>query len=163
MPDGEVGELFYRTPMLFKEYLKEPEKTKEAFIGEWSSAGDMVKRDEDGYYTLVDRKANMIITGGENVYPVEVENVLTTHPQIADAAVIGVAHPKWGEAPLAILVCEAGATIPADEELAALCREHLAAFKVPKYYHFTTELPRNPSGKVLKQQLRDDIGKHYDE
>jgi len=88
--DGEVGELFYRTPMLFKEYLKEPEKTKEAFEGEWSSAGDMARRDEDGYYVLVDRKANMIITGGENVYPSEVENALGVHGAIKDVAVIGV-------------------------------------------------------------------------
>ena len=76
VPDGEVGELFYRAPCVFKEYLKDPERTKEAFEGEWFSAGDMARRDEDGYYTLVDRKANMIITGGENVYPSEVEGVL---------------------------------------------------------------------------------------
>ena len=108
VPDGQVGELFYRTPMLFKEYLKEPEKTKQAFFGEWSSAGDMVRRDEDGYYVLVDRKANMIITGGENVYPSEVEGVIGRHPAVKDVAVIGIPDPKWGEAVKAIVVLNRG-------------------------------------------------------
>ncbi|MBW1788161.1 MAG: AMP-binding protein, partial [Deltaproteobacteria bacterium] len=107
-PDGEVGELFYRTPMLFKEYLNEPEKTKEAFDGEYSSAGDMVKRDEDGYYTLVDRKANMIITGGENVYPSEVESAVGAHEAIRDIAVIGIPDEKWGEAIKAVVVLNEG-------------------------------------------------------
>ena len=102
--DGEVGELFYRTPMMFKEYLKEPEKTAEAFEGGWSSAGDMARRDADGYYTLVDRKANMIITGGENVYPSEVECVHRCHPAVKDMAVIGIPDDKWGEAVKAIVV-----------------------------------------------------------
>ena len=96
--DGEVGEVFYRTPMLLKEYFKEPEKTREAFEGERSSAGDMARPDEDGYYMLVDRKANMIITGGENVYPSEVENALGVHEAIKDVAVIDVPDYKCGEA-----------------------------------------------------------------
>jgi acyl-CoA synthetase (AMP-forming)/AMP-acid ligase II len=129
----------------------------------WLHTGDLLQTDEEGFYYIVDRMKDMITSGGENIYPVEIENVLTTHPQIADAAVIGVSHRKWGEVPLAILVPEAGTAAPGNDELAALCREHLAAFKVPANYHFTTQLPRNPSGKVLKQQLRDDIGKHYDE
>ena len=96
VPDGEVGELFSRTPMVFKEYWKDPQKTRDAFDGEWCSAGDMVRRDEDGYYTLVDRKANMIITGGENVYPSEVENVIGAHKAVKEVAVIGVPDEKWG-------------------------------------------------------------------
>jgi acyl-CoA synthetase (AMP-forming)/AMP-acid ligase II len=108
VPDGEVGELFYRTPMLFKEYLKEPEKSKQAFFGQWSSAGDMVRRDEEGYYVLVDRKANMIITGGENVYPSEVEGVVAGHKAVRDVAVIGIPDPKWGEAVKAVVVLHQG-------------------------------------------------------
>jgi acyl-CoA synthetase (AMP-forming)/AMP-acid ligase II len=163
LPLGEAGEIIARGPQIMQGYWNKPEATAQTLRDGWLHTGDVGRFDEEGYLTIVGRVKDLIISGGENVYPVEIENVLTTHPQIADAAVIGVAHRKWGEAPLAILVLEAGAIIPADEELAALCREHLAAFKVPKNYHFTTELPRNPSGKVLKQQLRDDIGKHYDE
>ncbi|MCL6560237.1 MAG: AMP-binding protein, partial [Firmicutes bacterium] len=95
--DGEVGELYSRSPGIFKEYWKDPEKTREVFRGEWCTAGDMARRDEEGYYYLVDRKANMIISGGENIYPSEVENVVGAHPAVKDVAVIGVPDPKWGE------------------------------------------------------------------
>jgi fatty-acyl-CoA synthase len=104
----------------------------------------------------------MIISGGENIYPVEVENVLTLHSLIRDAAVIGVSDNHWGEVPLAILVLEEGEQ-PDDNELRTLCREHLASFKIPAYFHCVNEIPRNPSGKILKQQLRDEIGKNYDQ
>jgi acyl-CoA synthetase (AMP-forming)/AMP-acid ligase II len=167
VPDGEVGELFYRTPMLFKEYLKEPEKTKEAFDGEWSSAGDMVKRDEDGYYTLVDRKANMIITGGENVYPSEVENVVGAHEAIQDIAVIGIPDDKWGEAIKAVVVLNEGYEASEDlaKEILQWCRDKIAGFKRPKTMDFINdeEMPRTPTGKILHRILREKYGKWSDQ
>jgi acyl-CoA synthetase (AMP-forming)/AMP-acid ligase II len=167
VPDGEVGELFYRTPMLFKEYLKEPEKTKEAFEGEWSSAGDMVKRDEDGYYTLVDRKANMIITGGENVYPSEVEEVVGSHEAVQDVAVIGIPDDKWGEAIKAVVVLNAGYEPGEDlaKEILDYCRGKIAGYKRPKTMDFLKddEMPRTPTGKILHRILREKYGKWSDE
>ena len=166
VPDGEVGELFYRTPMLFKEYLKEPEKSKVAFFGEWSSAGDMVRRDEDGYYTLVDRKANMIITGGENVYPSEVESAVGAHEAVRDIAVIGVPDDKWGEAIKAVVVLNDGYE-PGDElarELMEFTRGRLAGFKRPKSMDFIKddEMPRTPTGKILHRVLRKMYGRWSD-
>ncbi len=163
VPDGEVGELFYRTPMLFKEYLKEPEKTKEAFDGGWSSAGDMVRRDEDGYYTLVDRKANMIITGGENVYPSEVESVVGAHEAVKDIAVIGIPDDKWGEAIKAVIVLNQGYE-PNEQTADGILqwtRGKIAGFKRPKTIDFVTdeEMPRTPTGKILHRILREKYGK----
>jgi acyl-CoA synthetase (AMP-forming)/AMP-acid ligase II len=167
VPDGEVGELFYRTPMLFKQYLKEPEKTKEAFEGEWSSAGDMVKRDEDGYYTLVDRKANMIITGGENVYPSEVEEVVGSHEAVQDVAVIGIPDDKWGEAIKAVVVLKSGYEPGKDlaKEILDYCRGKIAGYKRPKTMDFLKddEMPRTPTGKILHRILREKYGKWSDE
>jgi acyl-CoA synthetase (AMP-forming)/AMP-acid ligase II len=163
VPDEEVGELFYRTPMIFREYLKEPEKTEEAFDGEWSSAGDMVRRDQDGYYVLVDRKANMIITGGENVYPSEVENVVGAHQVVKDVAVIGVPDDKWGEAVKAVVVlhegCEAGQNTAKD--IIEFCRGRLAGYKRPKSIDFVAdeEMPRTTSGKILHRVLREKYGR----
>jgi acyl-CoA synthetase (AMP-forming)/AMP-acid ligase II len=124
--------------------------------------GDVGQFDEEGYLAIVGRVKDMIISGGENIYPAEIENILTTHPLVREAAVIGVSHRKWGEVPLAIVVPHASEPF-STEELRALCREHLAAFKVPAHFHLIDTIPRNPSGKVLKQQLRNDIGKDYDE
>ena len=154
-----MGELFYRTPMLFKEYLKDTEKTKEAFDNGWSSAGDMVKRDEDGYYTLVDRKANMIITGGENVYPSEVENAVGAHKAVKDIAVIGIPDEKWGEAVKAVLVLNEGYEASDDlaKEIMDWSRDKIAGFKRPKTIDFIEdeEMPRTPTGKILHRVLRD--------
>jgi acyl-CoA synthetase (AMP-forming)/AMP-acid ligase II len=166
VPDGEVGEVFYRTPMIFKEYLKEPEKTKEAFLGEWSSAGDMAKRDKDGFYTLVDRKANMIITGGENVYPSEVESTIGAHEAIKDVAVIGVPDDKWGEAIKAVVILHEGYE-PNDDlakELMDFCRGKIAGFKRPKSVDFIKEedMPRTGTGKILHRILREKYGKWSD-
>ena len=108
VPDGEVGELFSRTSYVFDGYWKNPEKTAEAFRGEWCSVGDMARRDDDGYIHLVDRKSNMIISGGENIYPSEVEGVLGAFPKVKDVAVIGVPDAKWGEAVLAVVVLHDG-------------------------------------------------------
>lgn len=158
VPDGEVGEIFYRTPMLFKEYFKEAEKTREAFVNEWSSAGDMGYRDEEGYYFLVDRKANMIITGGENVYPSEVENGLSSHQAVKDVAVIGVPDEKWGESIKACIVLQAGFEPSPDleEEITEHARQGLARYKCPKSIEFITEeeMPRTPTGKLIHRQLR---------
>jgi acyl-CoA synthetase (AMP-forming)/AMP-acid ligase II len=167
VPDGEVGELFYRTPMLFKEYLKEPEKSKQAFFGEWSSAGDMVKRDEGGYYVLVDRKANMIITGGENVYPSEVEGVVGGHEAVRDVAVIGIPDPKWGEAVKAVVVLHQGYE-PSEElakDIIESTKNKIAGFKRPKTIDFIKdeEMPRTPTGKILHRILREKYGKWGDQ
>ncbi|MBI4965447.1 MAG: AMP-binding protein [Desulfomonile tiedjei] len=162
VPDGEVGELFYRAPCVFKEYFKDPEKTKEAFEGEWFSAGDMAKRDEEGYYTLVDRKANMIITGGENVYPSEVEGVLRHHEAVKDAAVIGVPDDKWGEAIKAVVVLNEGHA--AGEALAQsiidFARGKIAGYKRPKSIDFIVEeeMPRTATGKILHRVLKSRYG-----
>ncbi len=167
VPDGEVGELFYRTPMLFTEYLKDPDKTKEAFEGEYSSAGDMVKRDEDGYYVLVDRKANMIITGGENVYPSEVEAAVGLHKAIKDIAVIGIPDEKWGESIKAVVVLhdgyEPGGEL--EKDILDFARSNLAGFKRPKSIDFVKdeEMPRTPTGKILHRVLREKFGRWGDE
>jgi acyl-CoA synthetase (AMP-forming)/AMP-acid ligase II len=158
VPDGAVGELFYRAPCVFKEYLKDPEKTRDAFEGEWFSAGDMAKRDEDGFYTLVDRKANMIITGGENVYPSEVENVLRAHDAVKEIAVIGVPDEKWGEAIKGVVVLQEGHE-PNEllaEELMDFCRGKIAGYKRPKSIVFIKdeEMPRTPTGKILHRSLK---------
>ncbi|MFC1535093.1 AMP-binding protein [Thermodesulfobacteriota bacterium] len=167
VPEGEVGELYFRTPMLFKEYLKEPEKSKNAFEGEWSSAGDMVKRDEDGYYTLVDRKANMIITGGENVYPSEVEDVVGAHEAVQDVAVIGVPDEKWGEAIKAVVVLSEGCKPTEDlaKEIIESTRGQIAGYKRPKSIDFINdeEMPRTATGKILHRILREKFGKWSDQ
>ena len=152
--------------MLFKEYLKETEKTKDAFDREWSSAGDMVKRDEDGYYTLVDRKANMIITGGENVYPSEVEGVIGAHDAIKDVAVIGIPDDKWGEAIKAVVVLHDGCE-PGDDlakEIIDFSRGKIAGYKRPKTMDFIKDedMPRTPTGKILHRILREKYGKWSD-
>ncbi|MBW1802976.1 MAG: AMP-binding protein, partial [Deltaproteobacteria bacterium] len=158
VPDGQVGELFYRAPCVFKGYLKDPEKTRDAFEGEWFSAGDMGLRDKDGYYYLVDRKANMIITGGENVYPSEVENVLRTHEAIKDVAVIGVPDEKWGEAIKGVVVLYED--WEPDEwfgkQIIEFTRGKIAGYKRPKTIDFIKdeEMPRTATGKVLHRVLK---------
>ena len=155
VPDGEVGELFSRTAYVFDGYWKNPQKTAEAFDGEWCSVGDMARRDADGYIWLVDRKSNMIITGGENVYPSEVEGVLGAHPKVRDVAVIGVPHDKWGETVQAVVVLHEGQQADA-QELRDWCRERLAAFKCPSAFEFVADqnMPRTATGKILHRVLR---------
>ncbi len=166
VPDGEVGELFYRTPMLFSEYWKDPEKTAQAFQEGWSTAGDLARRDPDGYYYLVDRKANMIITGGENVYPSEVENVIGAHPAVKDVAVIGVPDPKWGEAVKAVVILHQGyqGTPALAQEIIDFCQGKIAGYKKPKTVDFITdeEMPRTGTGKILHRLLRERYGKWSD-
>ncbi|MDO9230169.1 MAG: AMP-binding protein [Syntrophales bacterium] len=151
---GEVGELYSRSPMLFDEYYKMPEKTASSFRGEWFSAGDLGRRDEDGYYQIVDRKDNMIITGGEHAYPSEVEEVIGSHPAVFDTAVIGIPDEKWGERVVAVVIPKADVD---EKTLLEHCKDKLAAFKRPKQIIFikAEEMPRTPTGKILHRVLRD--------
>ena len=155
VPDGEVGELYSRTAYVFDGYWKDPQKTAEAFRGDWCSVGDMARRDADGYLWLVDRKSNMIISGGENVYPSEVEGVLGLHTKVKDVAVIGVPHEKWGESVLAVVVLHEGVSATADE-LRAFCKERLAGFKCPSSVLFIADadMPRTATGKIQHRLLR---------
>ena len=163
VPRGQVGELYSRTPHIFKEYWKDPEKTKSVFQGEWFSAGDMAFQDEDGYFVLVDRKANMIITGGENVFPSEVENLLGSHPAVKYVAVIGVPHEKWGESVKAVVTLHQGKT-GTEKELIEFCRGKIAGYKIPKSIDFIKdeEMPMTPTGKILHRILREKYGKWSD-
>ncbi|MEX5718912.1 long-chain-fatty-acid--CoA ligase [Geodermatophilus maliterrae] len=156
VPQGEVGEIVYRSPMVMEEYWGKPEATAEAFAGGWFHSGDLVRQDEDGYLYVVDRKKDMIITGGENVYCAEVEDVLAAHPKVAEVALIGVPDTRFGEAPLAVVAPRDPADAPTPEELTAWCRERLARYKNPREYSVVPALPRNPSGKVLKTRLREE-------
>ncbi|HJX34997.1 MAG TPA: hypothetical protein VJ373_07455 [Desulfatiglandales bacterium] len=146
--------------MVFEGYWKEPEKTAEAMKGEYFSAGDMGYRDADGFYFLVDRKANMIISGGENVFPAEVENIVGGHPKVKDVAVIGTYHEKWGEKVTAVIVPHEGETVTF-EEIAAYCKGKIASYKVPKNIILIKddEMPRSGAGKILHRVLRDRYGK----
>ena len=155
VPDGEVGELFSRTAYAFDGYWKNPKKTAEAFDGLWCSVGDMARRDAEGFIWLVDRKSNMIISGGENIYPSEVEGVLGAHPQVKDVAVIGIPHDKWGESVKAFVVLHEGSRV-SEEDLRHWCRQHLAGFKCPSAYTFLqdAEMPRTATGKILHRALR---------
>ena len=152
VPVGEVGEIVYRAPTLMSGYWNNPEATAEAFAGGWFHSGDLVRMDAEGYVWVVDRKKDMIISGGENIYCAEVENVLAGHPGIVEVAVIGRAHERWGEVPIAV------AAVTDDqlriEDLVEFLGERLARYKHPKALEIVDGLPRNPAGKVLKTELR---------
>ena len=155
---GEVGEIFSSGPMLFTGYYKLPEKTAQAFRGGYFSAGDMGRKDADGYYQIVDRKDNMIITGGEHVYPSEVEEVVGSHEYVYDCACIGAPDEKWGEKVVLMVIPKEGA-FPEKisvEVVARLCKEKLAAYKRPKEVIFLKqeEMPRTGTGKILHRELR---------
>ncbi len=158
---GEVGELVLRGPTVFAGYWNRPEETAEAFrdsgqhADRWFHSGDLGVRDSQGFVTLVDRKKDMIITGGENVYPVEVEQVLHRHPGVADVAVVGVGDPRWGETVVAVVVPADPAAPPAGDDLIAFARERIAHFKAPRQVELVDELPRNATGKLLKRVLRE--------
>ncbi|MFC7048788.1 acyl-CoA synthetase [Emcibacter nanhaiensis] len=153
VPPGEVGEIVHRSPQATLGYYNNPEKTAEAFRGGWFHSGDLGRMDEDGYLYVVDRKKDMIKTGGENVASREVEEVIFTHPAVAEVAVFGVPHPTWIEAVTAAVVCKPDANVQIDE-LLAYCRERLAGYKCPKYIVALEALPKNASGKILKRDLR---------
>lgn len=151
---GEVGEIVYRGPTMMSGYWNKPEATADAFAGGWFHSGDLVRQDDEGFIYVVDRKKDMIISGGENIYCAEVENVLFSHPKIREAAVIGKPHEKWGEVPVAVVALND----PADDltlaELESFLNENLARYKHPKELVLVAELPRNASGKVVKVELR---------
>jgi long-chain acyl-CoA synthetase len=154
-PVGEVGELWTRSPQNMAGYWNNPQATTDAITPDgWFKTGDAGFFDEDGFIFLHDRVKDMIVTGGENVYPAEVENVLMKHPDVADVAVIGVPDETWGEAVKAVVVRAQGSEI-GEADLIAFSREHLAGFKLPKSVDFTDALPRNPSGKLLKREIRE--------
>ena len=160
---GEVGELYSRGPMLLDEYYKLPDKTAAAFQDGWFSAGDMAIRDEDGFYQIVDRKDNMIITGGEHVYPSEVEEVIGSHQGVFDCAVIGLPDEKWGEKVAAVVVKKQGTddTTINEEIIKNCCKEQMAGYKSPKEILFINEdeMPRTPTGKILHRKLREKFRK----
>ena len=158
VPVGEVGEAAYRGPTLMKEYYKNPKATAAAMRGGWFHSGDLVKRDVEGYIYIVDRKKDMIISGGENIYPAEIEEVLYKHPKILECAVIGVYDEKWGESVKAIVVCKPGEKLT-EEEVIEFCKRHLASYKKPRSVNFADALPHNTVGKVLKRVLREQYGK----
>ena len=151
---GDVGEIVYRGPMVMQGYLGLSDATAEAFAGGWFHSGDLATRDDEGYLWLVDRKKDMIVSGGENVYPAELERVLRDHPGVADVAVIGVPHPRWVESPVAVVVSAEGHPVPSESELVAHCRRRLAGYKKPSAVYFVDHLPRNAAGKVAKRELR---------
>ncbi len=151
---GEVGEIWIRGPQVMKGYWNMPEETAKSITDDgWFRSGDAGYLDADGFLYIHDRVKDMIVSGGENVYPAEVENVLMAHPGIADVAVIGVPHEKWGETAKAVVVKAAGSEV-SEEEIIAYSREHLARFKCPTSVDWIDALPRNPSGKILKKDLR---------
>ncbi len=158
LPAGERGEICLRGPKVTSGYWRDPAKTAAAFFGDWFRTGDVGHLDADGFLFLTDRKKDMIVSGGENIASSEVERVLYELPQIAEAAVIGVADERWGERPVAVVVFADGARLEADAILAH-CRVRLAGFKVPKMVVMRERLPRNPSGKILKRVLRDELAR----
>ncbi|MGD9118121.1 MAG: class I adenylate-forming enzyme family protein [Dehalococcoidia bacterium] len=160
VPEGEVGEICVRTPAMFTEYLKDPEKTKDAFrFGGYFHTGDMALRDDEGYYILVDRKADMIITGGENVFPSEVEQLLAGHPKVKEVAVVGVPDHKWGEAIEAVIVPVEGTALSKEleQEIIDYCRGKIAGYKRPKAVKFirAEEMPRTATGKIMRRGIRE--------
>jgi fatty-acyl-CoA synthase len=158
--EGEVGEICVRSPCMFTEYLKDPEKTAEAFrFGGYFHTGDMAFRDEDRYYVLVDRKADMIITGGENVFPSEVEQLLASHPKVREVVVVGVPDRKWGEAIKAVVVPVEGVepSKELEQEIIDYCRGKIAGYKRPKSVDFiqAEKMPRTATGKILRRGIRE--------
>jgi fatty-acyl-CoA synthase len=161
VPTGEVGEIVHRTPHAMLGYLNDAAKTAEAFQNGWFHSGDLGFVDEEGYLTVVDRKKDMIKTGGINVSSREVEEVLYQHPAISEVAVVGVPDDYWIESVTAVVVCKDGQT-PDIDELMEFCKPNLSKFKIPKHIVFRNELPKNPSGKILKRELRNayaDLGR----
>lgn len=155
---GEVGEIVYRGPTVMQGYWRNPEATAQAFAGGWFHSGDLCQMDEEGFIRVVDRKKDMIISGGENIYCAEVEAVIDRHPKVAEVALIGVPHEKWVETPRAVIVPADPADPPTEKEIVEHCRAHLASYKKPTSIALVDALPRNASGKVQKFKLRETYG-----
>ncbi|MFF0818199.1 long-chain-fatty-acid--CoA ligase [Rhodococcus sp. NPDC003318] len=157
VPRGAVGEIVYRGPQTMIGYWDNPEATRNAFDGGWFHSGDLVRVDEDGFYFVVDRLKDMIISGGENIYCAEVEAVIADHPKVREVAVVGAPHPKWGETPIAVVVPHDDGDAPEPQELIEFTSARLASYKKPTQVLVVDVLPRNASGKVLKAPLRDRV------
>jgi len=153
LPQGETGEVLVRGSTVMKGYWRNPKATSEALRGGWLHTGDIGAFDAGGYLTLKDRSKDLIISGGSNIYPREIEEVLLCHRDIAEASVIGVPDPDWGESVMAFVVVRPGAAVRW-EELDRLCLDNIARFKRPKFYRFVGQLPKNSYGKILKTELR---------
>jgi acyl-CoA synthetase (AMP-forming)/AMP-acid ligase II len=153
LPDGHTGEICVKSDQVMAEYWNNPEATRETLINGWLHTGDMGYRDEDGYFYLVDRKKDMIISGGFNIYPREVEDVLYMHEAVLEAAVIGIPDEKWGETVKAVVVRKEGKAVTA-EEIISHCKQHLASYKKPTSVDFIDALPKNANGKILKKDLK---------
>ena len=151
---GDIGEIVYRGAQVMAGYHERPQATDETFAGGWMHSGDLGYHDEEGFLYIVDRKKDMIVSGGENVYPAEVEHTIREHPSVADVAVVGIDHPRWVETPLAVVILHDGAHAT-EEELIEHCRGALAGYKKPSGVVFVDALPRNAAGKVLKRELRE--------
>jgi acyl-CoA synthetase (AMP-forming)/AMP-acid ligase II len=154
VPQGDVGEIVYRGATVMAGYWNKPQETADAFFGGWFHSGDLVRADEEGFIYVVDRKKDMIISGGENIYCAEVENALAGHPAVDEVAVVGIPHERWGETPAAVIVAADSQSPPTLEDLVDWTRDRLASYKKPTQLFVIDELPRNASGKVLKHQLR---------
>jgi acyl-CoA synthetase (AMP-forming)/AMP-acid ligase II len=152
---GETGELLLRSETVMKGYWQNPEATAAAFHDGWLRTGDIARLDDDGYLTLVDRLKDMIITGGRNVYSIEVENAISAHPSVADAAVVSRPHADFGESIVAVVTLAVGADLTL-EDLREHCRAHVADYKLP-HDLVVAAIPRNASGKILKHRLRDEV------
>ena len=153
--EGQLGEIVVRGHSVMKGYFNRPEATADAMRVGWFHTGDIASMDKDGYFYIVDRKKDMIIRGGYNVYPRELEEVLMTHPAVSLAAVLGVPHPVLGEEVKAYVICKPDATVTV-EELTVWCRDQMAAYKYPRYIEFRDSLPMTATGKILKRELRDE-------
>ena len=161
VPTGEVGEIVIKGHNVMKGYWGRPDATAEAIRDGWFHSGDMARVDEDGYFFIVDRKKDMIIRGGYNVYPREVEDVMAAHPAVREVVVVGIPDDKWGEAVAAFVALRAGESAD-DAALMAFARERLAGYKVPKSVHFIDEVPKSPVGKLLRRAVRDPFWKDRD-
>jgi fatty-acyl-CoA synthase len=152
---GTVGELCLRGPYIFSGYWEDPEETKKTIDAEgWVHTGDLAKMDSEGFYYIVDRKKDMFISGGENVFPVEIEEVIYKHSDILEVAVFGTTDEKWGEVGVAAIATKSGNKIPL-EDLKKLLEDKLARYKHPKYYEFYKELPKSAAGKLLRREVKN--------
>jgi acyl-coenzyme A synthetase/AMP-(fatty) acid ligase len=157
---GTVGLIALKPgwPSMMREIWGDPQRYKNYFVNGWFVSGDAAYKDEDGYFFIVDRKKDMIISGGENIYPREIEVVLQTHPKIKEVTVFGIPDPKWGESVCAGVVLKEDATLT-EEEVISYCKQNLASYKKPQSVDFMDALPRNAMGKVMKIELREKYGK----
>ena len=151
---GEVGEIITRSDLVMKGYWRDPEASDNSLRGGWLHTGDVGYLDEDGYLFLMDRSHDMIISGGENIYPREIEEILVRHPAVHEVAVIGIPDEEWGEAVKAVVSTVDGGEVT-EEELIEFCRDHIASYKKPRSVDFVDDLPRNNYGKIVKRELRE--------